>query len=144
MAEVNRRDFLTGLGVTVGASLAAVPGLPTVGIAHAQGTPKGTIPDTPYKIGHMTFFTGPAAVLGEAMYKGQQLAAEEINSAGGLLGKRKIELLKADEAAGTDANVKEMRRLRLSEKIDFFCAPRRSARRWPPTRRPWKPSHRIR
>src|SRR5919206_3583887 len=61
MAEVNRRDFLTGLGVTVGASLAAVPGLPTVGIAHAQGAPKGTIPDTPYKIGHMTFFTGPVA-----------------------------------------------------------------------------------
>src|SRR3954447_21522422 len=82
MAEVNRRDFLSGLGVTVGASLAAVPGLPLVGIAHAQGAPKGNIPDTAYKIGHMTFFTGPAAVLGEAMFKGQQLAAEEINAAG--------------------------------------------------------------
>ena len=82
---------------------------------------KGNIPDTPYKIGHMTFFTGPAAVLGEPMFKGQQLAAEEINAAGGLLGKRKIELLKADENAGTDANVKELRRLKLSEKIDFFC-----------------------
>ncbi|HEY2996633.1 MAG TPA: ABC transporter substrate-binding protein [Methylomirabilota bacterium] len=121
MAEVNRRDFLTGLGVTVGASLAAMPGLPSVGVAHAQTTPKGNIPDHPYKIGHMTFFTGPAAVLGEPMFKGQQLAVEEINAAGGLLGKRKIELLKADEAAGTDANVKELRRLKLSEKIDFFC-----------------------
>src|SRR3954469_11845116 len=121
MAEVNRRDFLTGLGVSVGASLAALPGLPSVGVAHAQGTPKGNIPDAPYKIGHMTFFTGPAAVLGEPMFKGQQLAAEEINAAGGLLGKRKIELLKADENAGTDANVKELRRLKLSEKIDFFC-----------------------
>jgi branched-chain amino acid transport system substrate-binding protein len=69
----------------------------------------------------MTFFTGPAAVLGEPMYKGQLLAAEEINAAGGLLGKRKIEILKADENAGTDANVKELRRLKLSEKIDFFC-----------------------
>src|SRR5207244_8629234 len=39
---------------------------------------------------------------------------------GGLLGKRKIEILKADEAAGTDANTKEMRRLKLSEKIDMF------------------------
>ena len=55
------------------------------------------------------------------MYKGQQLAAEEINAPGGLLGKRKIEILKADENAGTDANVKELRRLKLSEKIDFFC-----------------------
>ena len=122
MAEVNRRDFLSGLGVTVGTALTAVPGvLPSVGVAHAQDKPKGNIPDTPYKIGHMTFFTGAAAVLGEPMYKGQQLAAEEINAQGGLLGKRKIELLKADENAGTDANVKELRRLKLSEKIDFFC-----------------------
>ena len=36
MAEVNRRDFLSGLGLTVGASLAALPGLPSVGVAHAQ------------------------------------------------------------------------------------------------------------
>src|SRR5207248_4669838 len=98
MAEVNRRDFLAGLGVGMGAALSAVPGiLPAVGIAHAQNTPKGNIPDTPYKIGHMTFFTGPAAVLGEPMYKGQLLASEEINAQGGLLGKRKIEILKADE-----------------------------------------------
>jgi len=60
-------------------------------------------------------------VLGEPMYKGQVLAAEEINAAGGLLGKRKIEVLKADEAAGVDGNVKELRRLKLQEKIDFFC-----------------------
>src|SRR5207237_4156368 len=79
-----------------------------------------SIPDKPYKVGHMTFFTGPAAVLGEPMYKGHILAAEEINIQGGLLGKRQIETLKADEAAGTDANVKEMRRLKLSEHVDVF------------------------
>ncbi len=121
--EVSRRSFLSGLGVSVGAAIGATAGavLPVVGVAQAQDKPKGNIPDTPYKIGHMTFFTGPAAVLGEPMYKGQELAAEEINAQGGLLGKRKIVLLKADEAAGTDANVKELRRLKLSEKIDFFC-----------------------
>src|SRR5712691_1755144 len=120
--EVNRRDFLSTLGVSVGAALASAgAALPVVGVAHAQDKPKGNIPDKPYKIGHMTFFTGPAAVLGEPMYKGQLLAAEEINAAGGLLGKRRIEILKADEAAGTDANVKELRRLKLSENIDFFC-----------------------
>src|SRR2546422_7711874 len=122
MAEVNRRDFLSGLGVTVGTALTALPGvLPSVGVAHAQDKPKGNIPDTPFKIGHMAFFGGAAAVRGEPMYKGQLLAAEEINAQGGLLGKRKIEILKADENAGTDANVKELRRLKLSEKIDFFC-----------------------
>src|SRR6184192_4962524 len=122
-ADVNRRDFLSGLGVSVGAALSATAAanLPVVGVAQAQEKPKGNIPDKPFKIGHMTFFTGPAAVLGEPMYKGQLLASEEINAAGGLLGRRKVEVLKADEAAGTDANVKELRRLKLSENIDFFC-----------------------
>jgi branched-chain amino acid transport system substrate-binding protein len=118
--EVSRRDFLSSLGVTVGAA-AAVPlvGGPAL-IGRAEAQPKGTIPDTPYKVGHMTFFSGPGAVLGEPSYKGHILAAEEINAQGGLLGKRKIETIKADEAAGTDACVKEMRRMKLSEKVDIF------------------------
>src|SRR5881296_3964136 len=119
--EVNRRNFLSTLGVSVGAAFAAAGTVPIVGVAHAQDKPKGNIPDKPYRIGHMTFFTGAGAVLGEPMYKGNLLAAEEINAQGGLLGKRKIEILKADEAAGTDANTKELRRLKLSEKIAFFC-----------------------
>src|SRR5215468_7647165 len=116
-----RRDFLSQLGVTTAVAVGgAATGLGVSGIARAQDKPKGTIPSTPYKIGHMTFFTGAGAVLGEPMYKGNVLAADEINAQGGLLGKRKIEILKADEAAGTDANTKEMRRLKLSEKIDMF------------------------
>jgi len=121
-SQVDRRDFLRSLGVGAGAALGAAAGsVPLIGMAQAQQAPKGSIPSTPYKIGHMTFFTGPAAILGEPMYKGQVLAAEEINATGGLLGKRKIEVLKADEAAGVDGNVKELRRLKLQEKIDFFC-----------------------
>ena len=118
---VTRRDLLAKLGVTAAATFgASAAGFGVAGIAHAQDKAKGNIPDKPFRIGHMTFFTGPGAVLGEPMYKGNLLAADEINSHGGLLGKRKIEVLKADEAAGTDANVKEMRRLKLSEKIDMF------------------------
>ena len=118
---VTRRDLLAQLGVTAAATIgASAAGIGVAGMARAQDKPKGTIPDKPFRIGHMTFFTGPGAVLGEPMYKGNLLAADEINAQGGLLGKRKIEVLKADEAAGTDANVKEMRRLKLSEKIDMF------------------------
>ncbi|MBI4637765.1 MAG: twin-arginine translocation signal domain-containing protein, partial [Candidatus Rokubacteria bacterium] len=86
--EVSRRDFLNRLGVTVGAAAigAAAGPLPDPVVAQAQ--PRGSIPDKPYKTGHMTFFTGPAAVLGEQSYKGHILAAEEINAQGGLLGKR--------------------------------------------------------
>jgi branched-chain amino acid transport system substrate-binding protein len=119
--QPTRRDFLSQLGVTAAATFgASAAGVSIAGIAHAQDKPKGTIPDKPFRIGHITFFTGPGAVLGEPMYKGNLLAAEEINAQGGLLGKRKIEILKADENAGTDANVKEMRRMRLAEKIDLF------------------------
>jgi len=119
-AEVSRRDFLSQLGVTVGAA-ATVPlvGAPAL-VGRAEAQPKGNIPDTPYKVGHMTFFSGPGAVLGEPSYKGHMLAADEINAQGGLLGKRKIETIKADEAAGTDACVKEMRRMKLAEKVDIF------------------------
>ena len=120
-ARPTRRDFLSQLGVTaVAAASGSVAGLGAASMANAQEKAKGTIPDKPFKIGHMTFFTGAGAVLGEPMYKGNLLAADEINEKGGLLGKRKIEILKADEAAGTDANTKEMRRLKLSEKIDMF------------------------
>ena len=120
--EVSRRDFLNRLGVTIGAAAAAAGSLvvPTRAEAQQSFQAKGKVPTTPYKTGHMTFFTGPAAVLGEPSYKGHILAAEEINAQGGLLGKRKIETVKADEAAGTDANVKELRRMKLSEKIDCF------------------------
>jgi len=120
--KVDRREFLRSLGVGAGAAFgAAASSFPIIGTAQAQDKPRGTIPATPFKIGHMTFFTGPAAILGEGMYKGQVLAAEEINAAGGFLGRRKIEIIKADEAAGTDSNVKELRRMKLAEKIDFFC-----------------------
>ena len=116
-----RRDFLSQLGVTTVAAIGgSAAGFGLAGVARAQEKPKGTIPDRPFKIGHMTFFTGAGAVLGEPMYKGNVLAAEEINAKGGLLGKRKIEIIKADENAGTDANTKEMRRMKLSEKIDLF------------------------
>ena len=119
---MDRRGFLNALGVTVGAGSAVGAGLVTgQKLAQAATEPaKGKIPDTPFKTGHMTFLTSAAAVLGEPSIKGHQLAAEEINAKGGLLGKRKIETITADEAAGTDANVKELRRMKLEGKIDLF------------------------
>ena len=120
--SVNRRAFLNTLGVTVGGT-----GLIGAGVVSgsqvlkaAQDPAKGRIPDTPFKTGHMTFLTGAGAVLGEPSIKGHTMAAEEINAQGGLLGKRKIETITADEAAGTDACVKEVRRMKLDAKIDMF------------------------
>ena len=77
---VDRRTFLNNLGVTMGAAATATAG-PSIVPAFAQSSPpKGNIPSTPLKMGHMTFLTGPAAVLGEPSLKGHILAAEEINA----------------------------------------------------------------
>jgi branched-chain amino acid transport system substrate-binding protein len=120
--ETSRREFLSRLGVTVGAaalgsSVADVAAPPRAGSAEPA---KGRIPDKPLKFGHITFTSGPGALLGEHSWKGHLLAVEEINAEGGLLGKRKIESFVSDESAGPDANVKELRRMKLSVGIDWF------------------------
>src|ERR1700737_975097 len=121
-STTSRRGFLNTLGVAAGGAGVASAGL--VGgsriLKAAEEPAKGRIPDTPYKVGHMTSLTSAAGVLGEPSLKGHTMAAEEINAQGGLLGKRKIETITADEAAGTDANVKELRRMKLTEKYEMF------------------------
>src|SRR3970282_2607559 len=112
-----RRGFLKQFGGTLGAGGLGAAG---VGTASAAVKPKGTIPDKRVKVGHITFLTGAAELLGGPGQRGHILAQEEINAQGGVLGKRKIETIFADEAAGTDSNVKELRRMKLSEKIDLF------------------------
>ena len=56
-ASVNRRDLLSALGVTVGgASLAGAGLVAGQKMVRAEvEPPKGKIPGTPYKTGHMTF-----------------------------------------------------------------------------------------
>ena len=131
--KISRRELLNQVSVGVGAAtLASTFG---VNIVRAQGK---AIPTTPIKFGYMTFLTGPSAVLGEPMIKGHLLAADEINAKGGVLGKRKIETIKADEAAGTDANVKELRRMKLSENIDVFSGITSSGNT--PALAPWRRS----
>src|SRR5262249_35635740 len=93
--QVGRRDFLAGLGVALGS--AAAGDLAVAGVAAAQDAARGRVPETPVKFGHITIQSGPGAILGLPSLKGHTLAAEEINAAGGLLGKRKIETITADE-----------------------------------------------
>jgi branched-chain amino acid transport system substrate-binding protein len=119
--DLDRRDFLAGLGVTIGGAALGLAGdLAVAGAAAAQDAAKGRIPDTPVTFGHITIHSGPGAILGLPSLRGHTLAAEEINAAGGLLGKRKIETITADEAAGPEATVKELKRMKLVEKIDYF------------------------
>src|SRR5271166_2301470 len=111
---MDRRSFIGSVGVGAAACVAAPR------TAGAAATAKGKIPATPFKVGHMTFQSGPGAALGAPALKGHTLAADEINAEGGFLGARKIVTLAADEAAGVDGNVKELRRMKISEGIDWF------------------------
>src|SRR3970282_1768692 len=117
--QQERRGFLKQFGATMGAAGLGAAGLGVAGSrpAHAAA-PKGNIPDRPIKVGHITFLTGAAELLGGPGQRGHILAQEEINAQGGLLGKRKLETSFADEAAGTDANRKEVPRMKLPEKSE--------------------------
>jgi|SRR5271165_6836258 len=109
--RMDRRNFIGNLGVAATLGAGAYVAAPRA--AGAAVTPKGKIPSTPFKIGHMTFQSGPGAALGAPALKGHTLAADEINAEGGYLGVRKIATISADEAAGVDSNVKELRRMKL-------------------------------
>jgi branched-chain amino acid transport system substrate-binding protein len=116
--RMDRRNFIGNLGAAATIGATAYVAAPRV--AGAVVNPKGKIPTTPFKVGHMTFQSGPGAALGAPALKGHTLAADEINAEGGYLGVRKIVTISADEAAGVDGNVKELRRMKLSEGIDWF------------------------
>lgn len=91
----SRRDLLkTGAAVAGTAAL----GWPTLSLAQTN-----TI-----KIGHLTPMTGFLGALGEYAQQGIKMAAEEINAAGGLLG-RQIELISEDSVNPQVASQKAQR-----------------------------------
>jgi branched-chain amino acid transport system substrate-binding protein len=53
--------------------------------------------EEPIKVGLVAALSGPSAQSGEAITRGLQLAIDEINAQGGLLGGRKIELVQRDD-----------------------------------------------
>src|SRR6185295_9413687 len=94
--HIDRRSFIGRLGVAATAGAGAYVAAPRGAAAAVKG--KGNIPATPFKLGHMTFLSGPGAALGAPALKGHTLAADEINAEGGFLGLRKLVTITADEA----------------------------------------------
>jgi branched-chain amino acid transport system substrate-binding protein len=75
----------------------------TVGPAHAAGK-------DPIKIGLSAAFSGPNAKAGESMQRGAELAIEEINKAGGVLG-RELVMITRDNEHKLDRGVAQTREL---------------------------------
>ncbi|MEP7330409.1 MAG: ABC transporter substrate-binding protein, partial [Betaproteobacteria bacterium] len=71
----------------------------------------------PVKIGLVTALSGQSAKAGEAISRGLQLAIDEINAKGGVLGGRKLELLKRDDEANPAKGQIAARELIFKEKV---------------------------
>jgi ABC-type branched-subunit amino acid transport system substrate-binding protein len=80
----------------------------------------------PIRIGVVTPITGTYAPLGAQVKWGIDLAAKEINDAGGILG-RKIELLYEDEEANPAVATQRAEKLFLQSKVDFLTGTVNSA-----------------
>ncbi len=69
------------------------------------------------KIGLVTALSGQSALAGEALTRGLTVAIDEINAGGGLLGGRKIELVRRDDEANPTKGVTAARELIYKEKV---------------------------
>ena len=72
----------------------------------------------PIKIGLLYSLSGLAAVYTQGTVIGHEIAAEEINAKGGVLG-RKIEYVVRDDKIKPGEAVKEFRRMVTRDKVDF-------------------------
>ncbi len=109
----SRRGFLAGAGGA--AALALTPGLGRTARAAA-----------PFKIGLFIPLSGPASLFGATDKACAQMAADEINAAGGILG-RQIELLPTDAGVPPAEAAKSAVRLLLAEKVDVMVGSHDSA-----------------
>ena len=97
----DRRTLLTGAAALAG--LSALPGR-----ALAQGAP--------IKIGTLTPLTGAGGPYGPVMVKAVKAVIDEVNAAGGVLG-RKVELISEDDQTNPEAGVRAARKLIDVDKV---------------------------
>lgn len=93
---------------TVLASALALAGATWSLGVHAQET---------IKIGLVTALSGQSALAGEAITRGLQIAIDEVNAKGGLLGGRKLELVRRDDESNPAKGVVAARELIFREKV---------------------------
>jgi branched-chain amino acid transport system substrate-binding protein len=92
-----------------------------VGLVPVAASAENTI-----KIGFPMPLSGPASVYGVPITKGAEMAVQEINAKGGVLG-RKLELLERDSKANADEAVRLARELIIKNNVDFMSGTLTSA-----------------
>ena len=101
--KFTRRSFLAATAVA--ASIGLLPA------AHAA---------EPIKIGLVAALSGQSALSGEAITRGITIAIDEINAAGGLLGGRKLELVRRDDESNPAKGVTAARELIYRQKVSVM------------------------
>ncbi len=97
MQQIRRRPLLAGL--------AAMAAAPRIGLAQAAEL----------RFGALFPFSGALALLGDESFRGLEVAVEERNAAGGVLG-RQVRLVKGDAVDQAQA-IAEVRRLMTAERV---------------------------
>lgn len=110
--RLRRPALIIGAVLTAGVSSLAI------GVAG----PVSAAEDGPIRIGMATTLSGAIALFGEANRDGAQLAVDELNEAGGVLG-RPVELIVRDDQAAPEEGVAQARDLILSENVDVLLGP---------------------
>jgi len=88
--------------------------------------PAAAVAENTIKIGFPMPLSGPASVYGVPITKGAEMAVQEINAKGGVLG-RKRELLERDSKANADEAVRLARELIIKNNVDFMSGTLTSA-----------------
>ena len=95
-------------------------------LAAAACLPVAAWAEDTIKIGFPIPLSGPTAVYGKPILAGAELAVQQINAAGGVLG-RKLELLSRDSKANADEAVRLARELIIKDSVDFLAGTLTSA-----------------
>lgn len=105
---MNRRQFLTTTGAAA-AGVALGPLLPGPRAYSAE----------PITVGFVSIFSGRVASLGETGFRGLELALDEINAAGGLLG-RQVKAIRQDSAGKIEDAVRIAREFVTRDKVTLL------------------------
>jgi branched-chain amino acid transport system substrate-binding protein len=116
-----------GGGVEGGGGAGAGPtGGATGGGGVAGGGATAPAEGGPIKLGMATTLSGSIAIFGEANKNAAELAVEELNEAGGVLG-REVELIVKDDQAKPEVGAQLARDLIISEQVSALLGPVSSA-----------------
>ena len=115
--NLRRRDLLKGTGYFV--TGLALSQLISCTQSEQSTTAEGQKADSqePVKLGLVAALTGKSALSGEAITRGLQVAIDEVNAAGGVLGKRSLELVSRDDESDPAKGVAAARELIERENV---------------------------